>query len=910
MAKKTAKKLDGVSKPAAAGLPAALAVPGNAPVAAAPSPEKSAPSPEVGQGETARGWAGRLRLFSGSSMFARLYVLLALVVLAATTLLWSLLGARVQSGNADQLVNSYLLEHASTFKDALLPGQHTFLFKWPLFLVIKLAGFSAGSFVVATVAVVLATVGLLAFVLYRIERRPLVFGTICLALASALLLVPAQPYAGALLPVNMAMLATRNLEYVLYIAGLVLFLRAKSIKTGTFWVAVAAMSVLIASDKLFLTIGLGAACLALFSYALARRWDLAGFSVNWLFGELAAGVGSLFILWLVQAGHVTHIAGSSSAGPYGFVHSPQGMLIGAAYAFLGFLTNLGANPAFDVNTLKGIPHQALMHLESFGLLPFAVNLLVVAAGVYAAIVLVRRSFSRAAGDGAAVDAPSRLSIMMVGTTLVACAVFIASNHYYAVDARYLAVGLFAIFICLATVARGYEWPSKRLLSAGAAVTVALALGCVVALRTYVDERNALSTVNSRDALIASLMSQRRVKLLVGDYWRVVPSRLASGNALHVMPLSNCTEARQILSSKAWQPELRTNGFAYLLSLDQKLTDYPSCSLKQVIAAYGKPNASSLVAGTLGKPKELLLLYDHGTAASAPKVNVGQAAGPATVLPIPLDQLPNTSCMVLSSMNIVAHEDDDLLFMNPDIDHELKAGHCVRTVFLTAGDAGSGSFYWLGRQQGAEAAYASMLGTADIWVQRIVQLPGGQFVTVANPRGNSKVSLIFMNLPDGNLHGEGFGSSGHEGLARLEAAQIKGMETVDGQSHYDAAQLTDGLVAFMHTYQPAEIRTQASITGGPYPDHSDHLAAGRFAQKAYAEYEQQQFDGKVSIPLKYYIGYPIHGMPADVGGTDLASKTAAFGAYSQFDNAVCASLHPCKFADVFQAYLGREYQDGR
>jgi LmbE family N-acetylglucosaminyl deacetylase len=874
-----------------------------------PSKEIVRASKKVSKKTPAIPFLVKIRTFVGSANFAKIYVLFALVVLVATTLLWAILGARVQSGNADQLVNSFLFEHASTFKDATLPGQHTFLFKWPLFVIIKMAGFSTGAFVGVTVAAVLATVALLAWVLYRIERRPLVFGTICLALASALLLVPAQPYAGALLPVNMAMLATRNLEYILYIGGLVLFLRSGSVKSGKFWLAVLLMSVLIASDKLFLTIGIGAACLALFSYALARRWDLAGFSVNWLFGELAAGVGSLVILWFISAGHITHIAGTSSAGPYGFVHSPHGFIIGAVYALLGFLTNLGANPAFDIQNLTEIPRQAVAHLESFGLVPFAVNLLVVAAGVYAAVQLVRRSFAHAGTSNKEVDAPSKLSIMMISTTLVACAVFMASNHYYAVDARYLAVGLFAIFICLATVTRAHIWPSKRILMAGGLVTLALALGCIIAVRSYIAERNALSTVNNRDTLIARVLAQRHVKLLVGDYWRVIPSRLASDNKLHVVPLSNCTEARQVLSSKAWQPELRTHGFAYLLSFDQKLTDYPSCDLQAVIKAYGRPNASSLISGSLSHPKELLLLYDHGTLASAPKSSPAHpGAGPATVLPIPLEDLPNTSCIVSSSMNVVAHEDDDLLFMNPDIDHELKAGHCVRTVFITAGDAGSGSFYWVGRQQGAEAAYASMLGTADVWVQRIVQLPGGQYITVANPRGNSKVSLIFMSLPDGNLRGEGFNSSGHTGLARLESGEIKSTRTVDGQSSYTSDQLVDGLDALMHAYQPAEIRTQANFASSEYPDHSDHMAVGRYTKRAYGQYEQQQFDGQVQIPLRYYIGYPIHAMPANVTGADLDAKIAAFAAYTQYDNAVCVTLHPCRFADVFQAYLGRQYQN--
>ena len=43
------------------------------------------------------------------------------------------------------------------------------------------------------------------------------------------------------------------------------------------------------------------------------------------------------------------------------------------------------------------------------------------------------------------------------------------------------------------------------------------------------------------------------------------------------------------------------------------------------------------------------------------------------------------------MQIVAHEDDDLLFMNPDLEHAIDAGSCVRTIYVTAGDAGTHTF---------------------------------------------------------------------------------------------------------------------------------------------------------------------------------------------------------------------------
>src|ERR1035441_426221 len=73
-----------------------------------------------------------------------------------------------------------------------------------------------------------------------------------------------------------------------------------------------------------------------------------------------------------------------------------------------------------------------------------------------------------------------------------------------------------------------------------------------------------------------------------------------------------------------------------------------------------------------------------------------------------------TCAHGAAMNIVAHEDDDLLFMNPDVLHDIQQERCVRTVFVTAGDAGKGSAYWRQRAVGAQAAYARMAQTPSAW----------------------------------------------------------------------------------------------------------------------------------------------------------------------------------------------------
>ncbi|KAG0756724.1 hypothetical protein G6F22_020200 [Rhizopus arrhizus] len=72
------------------------------------------------------------------------------------------------------------------------------------------------------------------------------------------------------------------------------------------------------------------------------------------------------------------------------------------------------------------------------------------------------------------------------------------------------------------------------------------------------------------------------------------------------------------------------------------------------------------------------------------------------------------CHGIKDLAFVAHLDDDLLFMNPDIASNIEAGGCVRVIYLTASDAGEGDGYMLGRERGIRAAYAYMAHKPDQW----------------------------------------------------------------------------------------------------------------------------------------------------------------------------------------------------
>ena len=584
------------------------------------------------------------------------------------------------------------------------------------------------------------------------------------------------------------------------------------------------------------------------------------------------------------------------------------LALGAVYAVIGVFDNFGANAAFDTTIVKSMPGRALHNLLLFGGLGFILNLAILAVTLFACVSLLIKSLKHNKNKDVILDSPAKLTIALVWSSFAAFGIFIATNHYYAGDARYMAITLFTAFVGLATYSSYRTWPTHRLVVAGELLALGIVLSVPGMLHSYRHDQKVLQPIKDRNVQVAAALTTHKVDYLVGDYWRVIQTQFANPKmAARVVPLQSCTLMRQSLTTKNWQPNLAKHSFAYLLSYDQPLTDYPRCNLSDIVKAYGRPNSSILLKGDFSHPVESLLFYDNGVHKSSPSTPASPQ-GTATVVPETLDQLPYTYCPVPTIMNIVAHQDDDLLFMNPDLLHDIQANHCVRTVYVTAGDAGSSRFYWLGRQQGSEAAYSQMLGNSDIWVERILKINDNEYVTVANPRGNSRISLIFMYLPDGNLKGQGFTATNNESLERLGNGKISSMQAVYGGSAYSSSQLTQALTALMHAYQPTEIRTQSNYAGSIYTDHSDHRAVGRFVAAAYNDYINQRFGGRPEVPLKFYLGYTVHERPANVEGADLEAKRATFLQYSKFDGAVCRSLNQCIHDPAYGIYLTRQYEN--
>ncbi|RLL96552.1 hypothetical protein CFD26_105539 [Aspergillus turcosus] len=259
-----------------------------------------------------------------------------------------------------------------------------------------------------------------------------------------------------------------------------------------------------------------------------------------------------------------------------------------------------------------------------------------------------------------------------------------------------------------------------------------------------------------------------------------------------------------------------------------------------------------------------------------------------LLPIAL-----TATAGAQSLNIVAHEDDDLLFFSPTLLHEVQSGLSVRTIFLTAGDAGQGADYWTSRQEGSKAAYAQMSGVANSWTQSDAGIPGFD-IPMFTLDQNPGVTLVFLQLPDGNQGGEGFGSGS---LQQLWQGDIDSLTSWGGSS-YTKDDLVNVLRQLGDDLGYSHINTQDFVNGYGDGDHSDHHTTGYFVNEAFG-------DCASDASITAYMGYPVTSQPANINAATLGQKKAAFYTYGGYDRNTCHSDQTCSGRQE-ELWLQREY----
>jgi LmbE family N-acetylglucosaminyl deacetylase len=267
------------------------------------------------------------------------------------------------------------------------------------------------------------------------------------------------------------------------------------------------------------------------------------------------------------------------------------------------------------------------------------------------------------------------------------------------------------------------------------------------------------------------------------------------------------------------------------------------------------------------------------------------------------QFIDPPCPTGTVVSFWAHYDDDLIFANPALQDALGAGECLRTFFFTESDAGEGkSSYATNRETGLRAAYDVIRGASGPWTDQTVMLRSGITLTLTRPDGDSRVSLLFLGLPDGGLQATGYPKTGWESLPELVTGEIPEMHTVSSGQTVTLDQLHSTVVELVNSYGASEVLAHLpGFAQGSEGDHPDHRSVGRIVA---SPVDAGLIDGAI---VQFAQGYPVAQRPANVAGDPLLRKLNAFAVYAAHDPVIsCRDSGGCLRVNRFGDWLQRQY----
>ncbi|WP_370361752.1 PIG-L family deacetylase [Catenulispora sp. MAP12-49] len=264
------------------------------------------------------------------------------------------------------------------------------------------------------------------------------------------------------------------------------------------------------------------------------------------------------------------------------------------------------------------------------------------------------------------------------------------------------------------------------------------------------------------------------------------------------------------------------------------------------------------------------------------------------------------------MQVVAHPDDDLYFMNPDIADSVRTGGEVTTVVLTAAEAGGGAPFAAARQHGLRSAYARMAGADDDapWRRSVLVTRGGE-AELCELESDPRVRLVFLDISMGSYTGSTPGDENHTPLAALYRGTLttrpvlQPSESAITAGVYTRDQLVGTLTDLMDRFQPTVVRTmdpdperrgvgpreRAWLTdSGVHTDNEDHTATAWFTYAAYADHRARR--GPSAVRLDAYVGYGNARWRHNLGGSSGREKLRLLGVYGWADRRKCGDPVGC------------------
>ncbi|WP_053704579.1 MULTISPECIES: PIG-L family deacetylase [unclassified Streptomyces] len=305
----------------------------------------------------------------------------------------------------------------------------------------------------------------------------------------------------------------------------------------------------------------------------------------------------------------------------------------------------------------------------------------------------------------------------------------------------------------------------------------------------------------------------------------------------------------------------------------------------------------------------------------------QDKNPAAALP--------ASVTAGSVVQIVAHPDDDLFFMNPDLSRSLLSGTQVTTAYLTSGESdgrneahGAGvndpeqpadhAHYAEARQNGIRSAYAQM-ATGDrtsAWRRTVIATAGGGRAELDVLIAKPQVNLVWLMLREARSTG-GDTPESLRGLwnGRIPAlqAQLTSGTPVKQPYTYTKDQLVQAIAGVLERYRPTTIRMQDPTPNrygengaGRYTDHQDHMYGARFVQAATAVYAER-VRNRPHFSVQSYLGYHNSTLPHALDPQTAETKTGFLRTYAWQDHQdYCGSPSGCGDRKVAGNPTGRNW----
>lgn len=271
----------------------------------------------------------------------------------------------------------------------------------------------------------------------------------------------------------------------------------------------------------------------------------------------------------------------------------------------------------------------------------------------------------------------------------------------------------------------------------------------------------------------------------------------------------------------------------------------------------------------------------------------------------------------SLIQVLAHPDDDLYFINPDLQRALEAGHRVTSVYLTAAEADGRNIdtrdpdrldsppdyegYAEARQHGLRAAYAAMVtGKRDSeWARDVVSFSTGVMAERSTLLAAPHVQLFFFGLRMVDAQ-HGFAADVPTArLATLWTEQATAQLTlISAESPLRRPQeitrdgLLRSLVELLHHTRPAQFWTMDpdpwhtawdDKRGPASSDHQDHTATAQFALAALEQYIQQ---GGTPPLVDHCVGYGNKLWPSNLTEHAWDEKKRVIEVYTSADGHDC------------------------